>query len=440
MLNLALLNSNEILLRTINESFNSLSRSVVNLLENQSLVIRGKSLLTVVLLLRHFPLQWFTILVDNKKFLTLIDRLTKDSYKYVQYGLMHFIEQVNATIPIIMQVIEEDLVYAIRVGNIRDLEVDQIVDQVMDRRKDFKNLKGHMTLISLLLAAVTSQLLKSRIINEQFLEVLSRLYNVCEPNMFSGADEFTNAVLAIVESICSNQKTLFNNSIPIIQHTLPALMNKLRSDSNDVKFLSLKVFTDITIQYIGDDSIFDPSKIDLSIEEARNVTTGKESMTKHTTDIINEMLVDTLLPSYKHLLNEEDPVPLFALKLLAHLTERSDHFVTAIESLGLFPIITEYYAFGHKRLNQHTIKVVKSLIDSPEITLDTLYGYYVIENTLNIIDNMLTQHQMCYCEAILEILQSLVEKVATHCELLESIESDPYLEKSIEGLVTSAFS
>jgi hypothetical protein len=278
MVNIALLNKNELLLRTINDSCDVLAKAIVNLLENQSLVVRGKSLFTVALLLKHFPLQWFTLFINDKKFITLLDRLTKDSYKYVQYGLMHFIDQINATMPIILDVIEEDLTYASSVGDTKDLEIDSIVEKVMDRRRDFKNLRGHMTLISLILVAVTSNLMKSRIVTEHFLEVISNLLNRCEPSLFLGADEFTNAVLAIVESISSTQKTLFNNSIPIIQHTLPALMNKLRSDSNDVKFMSLKVFTDITIQYIYDESMFDANKLELSMEEARNISSSKDNM------------------------------------------------------------------------------------------------------------------------------------------------------------------
>ena len=55
-------------------------------------------------------------------------------------------------------------------------------------------------------------------------------------------------------------------------------MNKLRSDSNDVKFMSLKVFTDITIQYIYDESMFDANKLELSMEEARNISSSKDNM------------------------------------------------------------------------------------------------------------------------------------------------------------------
>mmetsp|Transcript_4859 Transcript_4859/g.4100 ORF Transcript_4859/g.4100 Transcript_4859/m.4100 type:complete len:153 (-) Transcript_4859:705-1163(-) len=151
MFNIALLNKNVELLLQVNEAGDCLSRVIVNLLENQSLVIRGKSLLCVVLLLKHYPLQWFTLFMNDKKFITLLGRLIKDSYKYVQYGLMHFIDQMNQTIPIILKVIEEDLIYAVEIGGTKDLEVDIVVETVMERRKDFKNLRGHMTLISLLL-------------------------------------------------------------------------------------------------------------------------------------------------------------------------------------------------------------------------------------------------------------------------------------------------
>jgi serine/threonine-protein kinase ULK4 len=358
----------------------------------------------------------------------------------VQYGLMHFIDQMNQTIPIILKVIEEDLGYAINIGDTKDLEVDSIVDVIMERRKDFKNLKGHMTLISLLLAAVTSQLMKTRIVNGHFLETISNLLKVCEPSLFLGADEFTNAVLAIVESISGNQKTLFNNSLPVIQHILPTLMNKLRSDNNDVKFMSLKIFTDIIIQYIYDETIFDPSKLEMNAIESKHTASEAENMCKYTTEMINEMLIDGLLPRFKYLLDEEDPVPLFALKLLSALTDRSDHFVLIIEKLDILPIIADYYSFGHKRLNQHTIKVIKNVIDSQEISLEALYNYDVIPKTFNIIDSMLEQHQVCYSDTLIDILHSIIDKVYHHCELLETVEGDPNLEEAIEGLVTSAFS
>jgi len=75
--------------------------------------------------------------------------------------------------------------------------------------------------------------------------------------MFKGADEFINALLAVFENITGNHKVLFNSALPIIWYVLPILLRKFRSDSNDVKFMSLKIYSDIMIQYLGDDTIFD---------------------------------------------------------------------------------------------------------------------------------------------------------------------------------------
>lgn len=164
MLSIGLINKNEALFLQVNENPDALCQSLLKLLESQSLVIRGKALLTISLLIKHFPLQWFTLFINESKLLTILGHLTKDNYKYVQYGLMHFIDQVCQTIPIILSIIQEDMNYALEVGTTEGLEVDNVVESVMDRRKDFKNLKGHMTLVTLLLVVTTSSLLRSRVV------------------------------------------------------------------------------------------------------------------------------------------------------------------------------------------------------------------------------------------------------------------------------------
>ena len=439
MINIALLHKNESLFKMVNENYDSLSKAVINLLENQSLVIRGKSILTAVLLLKHFPLQWFTIFISDKKFITLLDRLAKDNYKYVQYGLLHFLDQIEQTMPIIFSVIEEDLEIAINMGNTSDLEIDVIVEQIMERRMDFKNLKGHMTLTSLILAATSSHLMKSRIVNENFLESISHMLNISESMLFLGADEFINAVLAIIESISGNQKTLYNYWIPVLQSVIPVLMNKLRSDSNDVKFLSLKIFTDITIQYINNDSIFDVSKLDALIDDP-NLINRIDGNWKRSTELMSEILVNGLLPNFKRILDDTDPIPLFGLKLLSALADRSWEFINTIEKSGMFPLIAEFYWMGHKRLNRHTIKIIKWFIESHETSLDSLYHYLIIDNTLTIIDNMLEQNQDWWFDLMTEALYSIIEKVSSYVELQENIDSDINLEKAIESLTGSVFS
>jgi len=45
-------------------------------------------------------------------------------------------------------------------------------------------------------------------------------------------------------------------SEPITAYLLPALISKLKSDSTDVRFLGLKIFTDMITQYLNDSTIY----------------------------------------------------------------------------------------------------------------------------------------------------------------------------------------
>ena len=440
MLNIALLNENEILLEAVNEYADVLAQTVIQCLENQSLVIRGKSLLTVVLLVKHYPVQWYTMFVSDNKFIHIIDRLTKDSYKYVQYGLMHFIDQINQTIPIILGLIQEDLAFATEEGDTKTLECDSIVSMIMERRKDFKNLTGHMTLVSLLLVSVNSGLMKNRIINEHFLSVIANILKSCEVTMFQGADEFVNAVLAIVESFSANQKSLMNNTIPTLEYILPALIKNLRSESNDVKFLSLKIFIDIIIQYINDNSIFDLQKLDMSVDESNPSISQQDSTCKYTTQLMNDILINDLLSNYNYMWEETDPMPLFAIKLLSALTDRSYEFVTAIEKLGILQTVIEFYSFGHKRLNRNTIRIIKCIIENPETSLESIYEFGLIENTLNIIDNMLDQNQDWWFDVLTATLYSIIDRVVTYVEQKQTIEDDQNILGVLQSLIMSAYS
>jgi len=57
-------------------------------------------------------------------------------------------------------------------------------------------------------------------------------------------DEFRRVLYLIAESIAKNNKVLMTNTKDIIDNLLPILVKKIDSPSADVRFLSLKLFTD----------------------------------------------------------------------------------------------------------------------------------------------------------------------------------------------------
>lgn len=108
MINLALTaNSfpkiNEILLNE--ETF---LKSLMRLLEHHSIVIRGKCLLTFLLLFK-LDFKWMAIVEPEVKFFHVLERISRDNYKYVQCCLVCLIDGIIEIIPQIFKSISEEL-------------------------------------------------------------------------------------------------------------------------------------------------------------------------------------------------------------------------------------------------------------------------------------------------------------------------------------------
>lgn len=111
--------------------------------------------------------------------------------------------------------------------------------------------------IAIILDLHNTNVIRNRIVNVPFIRSIATLIDNCDVYSFSHADEFLNALLLIAESMSGNPKNLLAMHEPILAYLLPTLLLKLKSESADIRFLALKIFTDIVIQYLHDDSIYD---------------------------------------------------------------------------------------------------------------------------------------------------------------------------------------
>lgn len=94
------------------------------------------------------------------------------------------------------------------------------------------------------------------------------------------------------------------------------------------------------------------------------------------------MIVNNLLPNWVYLLDEADPVALYALKLLSFITNKSRVYSEICDKMGIYSMIVPYYSSGHKRLNSHTMKILKDMIETPSLPFSTIVHQKLIENTL----------------------------------------------------------
>jgi hypothetical protein len=150
-----------------------------------------------------------------------------------------------------------------------------------------------MIYIAIILDLMQAQCVKARIVNYGFIRCIATLIDNCqlqEGYTFAGAEEFLNALLLIVESISSNQKLLLQLAEPIITLILPVLLQKTRGESAsgfitaDIRFLSLKIFTDIVSQYLNDDTVYDPAK------DNESISSGQSDPTTNTTRLLSDLL------------------------------------------------------------------------------------------------------------------------------------------------------
>jgi hypothetical protein len=92
MINIALVQPYLKLNDTLQED-DTFQSAISQLLENQSIVLRGKAILTFLLLFKMNP-QWMIISI-HQDFYKNIDKLLRDNYKYVQCCLLCLIETVS---------------------------------------------------------------------------------------------------------------------------------------------------------------------------------------------------------------------------------------------------------------------------------------------------------------------------------------------------------
>jgi hypothetical protein len=203
-------------------------------------------------------------------------------------------------------------------------------------------------------------------------------------------DEFRTCVFQILENMAKNTKLLMINQKDIMDHLLPVIVKKIESESADVRFQSLKAFTDFITQYLCDDKIY-------------NSEENNES-----TQAINELILKKLFVHYGLILTDADPMPLFGLKLLSVVVERNSAFVVILNKLQLISVLFNYFEVNHPKFNAFTVKIVRAIIQSREIDLPSLVQMDVVSKINGILANVMKNNQEWCSDHLLEIINELL--------------------------------
>ena len=336
------------------EDKSSLLPTLVSLLERGSAVLRGKALLTLASLFRLHN-RWL-LAACGTRLLSLVDRLQKDREQYLQRCLEALVSTVVATVPrlndSILREVDRLLISGGRTGS-RESKRTGGADAT--RPETPGGGVSPLALFPALVHLLGSHVLRPRLCDERFLTQCALYIARAEGPSFPGAAEFRGGVLALLETLSQCAPTLLQTAPDAVtSRLLPALADTLgtKGSSADGRFLALKLTCDLTLPLW-----LDPD--DTSDGGSRHRA-------------LAALIRDNLLPLCPTLLADEDPIPLYALKLLGGALEADKDMCGDVAQLGLAPKFFEFLSLEHTNNNVHNVRLCLALAKSRAVPTHTL--------------------------------------------------------------------
>ena len=377
--------------------------TLVSLLERGSAVLRGKALLTLASLFRLHN-RWLLAACGTRLF-SLVDRLQKDRERYLQRCLEALVATVVAAVPRLHDAILREIDRLVAGGRPGSREsgtrshggvtlggggLAGIAGASVDpSRPGTPGTAGSpLALFPALVHLLGSLALRPRLCDDAFLLACATYVSKAEgPNRctFPGAEQFRTDVFALLETLSQCAPTLVQTAPGAVTSALlPALADVLArgggsgagtgsgGSSADGRFLALKLTCDLALPLW-----LDPDLDDNTGSERDGSNPGDDGSNRNgRREALAALIRGVLLPLCPALLGDEDPIPLYALKLLGGALEADAGMCGDAARLGLAPKFFEFLSLEHTNNNVHNVRLCLALARSRAVrTLELLCDF-----------------------------------------------------------------
>ena len=432
----------------------SLLPTLVGLLERGSAVLRGKALLTLALLFRLHR-RWL-LAACGTKLLALVDRLQKDKEPYLQSCMDALVNTVVTLMPKVNEAIlaEVDRLAvgsaASRAGATNERErggANERGSNAYGRPGSNSSSSGGgggwsagetpstpgghskpgavLALFPVLIHLLGSTAFRPRVCDAALLADVAKYLHAAAGSPFPGHQEFRGGVLALLETLSQCAPTLLQMPEAVAGHLLPALADMLgRPDSSaDGRFLALKLTCDTLLPLLldlgGGPEVGSPratSVVD-GVEGVSGGARGNQGQSNaradaHTRRKLSTLLRDDLLPLCPTLLADEDPIPLYALKLLGGALEADRGMCAEVVDLGLAPRFFEFLSLEHTNNNVHNVRLCLVLAESRSVPMASLCAYAAGEKVAAVLSYAHENAVEPFMEPALGICRALLTRAA----------------------------
>ncbi|VFQ64728.1 unnamed protein product [Cuscuta campestris] len=347
---------------------------LITLIEQEGEILKGKALLSVALLCKNGK-RWLPQFFCNAKLLSTVDRLLKDKDSYVKQCLYTFADVVASSVPSLLETIIVDIQQLM--GGRRRVQIMGVASR--------NSSKNNFHFFPVVLHLLGCSLLKQRVACHQVIQQLANLLRLME-SPFHGRDDFQITLLRILESIAEETSAIEEGSTIFICEVLPSLSVVYRGNKDgDARFLCLKVFFDLMATLL-------------------NEVSGNEQKMMELKSISNSHF----LPLYPSLVEDEDPIPVYAQKLLVMLIEYGLITISDILHMKIISQCFEFLLVDFSTVNVNNVMLCLALASAPELDTKVLSQLKVVRKLGSLLEFVcakemedIIEHTLCLCRAFL---------------------------------------
>ncbi|XP_042022786.1 serine/threonine-protein kinase RUNKEL-like [Salvia splendens] len=356
--------------------------NLMSLIEQGNEVLKGKALLFVALLCKHGK-RCLPLFFCNARFLSAMDRLAKEKEKYMQHCLDAFVYAVVSTLPGLLETITVDIQQLM--GGRRQ----GLIPGLSSRSSP----KNSIHFFPVVLHLLGSSSFRNSVITPQVLLLVANLLKLTE-SPFQGRDDFQITLLRVLESISEESTAINGNPVVFICQILPSLAALYKGNKDgDARFLCLKIFFDVMVLFLSE-----------TVEDEQRAEDLKSVSNVH------------FLPLYPSLIEDEDPIPMYAQKLLVMLLESNYIKICDILHMKAVSQCFESLLGDFSTINVSNVMLCLALASAPELETKMISQLKVVRKIGNLLEFVLAKEMEDFIEPTLGLCRAF---------LLRSVNSRP---------------
>jgi serine/threonine-protein kinase ULK4 len=356
---------------------------MLKIMEHGHTVLKAKAVLCLALLFELHP-PWL-MTACNHKFVSLVDKLSKEKDDYLRSSLAEMVSTTRGLLPKLIASMEA--------------EVEKIQSRKYSKpgsasgSRAALGLQGALGCFPAMLHLLTSAVMRSSVVSERMLQMVSLFLVKVELLSFPGQRELWQCVLNVLEALSQQYDTLSLYSDEMVGRILPAVCQLMTSGkSGDTRFLCARLFCDMVLFYLSSAAPERPQ--------------GRPSRPYIGTEFLRERVL-AFLPK---LLSDEDPIPLYALKLGKAALDQDSGLMEDVVRMGLVPEFFSYLSLEHSNNNVHNMWICKAAIASPLVPLELLVEGGAGARSVAILKYAYDNNVETFLEPALDLCTALLER------------------------------